>query len=122
MRLDALLELVVDRAQLQIVLHGLEGGLDLDELDVEPPQLGRVFAGERACAIAGRGSPAADPETGAAYEYRPKSGAAYELCADFFEASSDEGSRVRYGYQSNFWEHGKGRTCFSLDVAKTIPY
>ena len=37
MRLDALFELVVDRAQLQIVLHGLEGGLDLDELDVEPP-------------------------------------------------------------------------------------
>ena len=38
--------MVVDRAQVQIVLHGLEGGLDLDELDVEPPQFGRVFAGE----------------------------------------------------------------------------
>src|ERR1700676_4275082 len=37
---------MVDRAQVQIVLHGLEGGLDLDELDVEPPQLGRVLAGE----------------------------------------------------------------------------
>src|ERR1700687_6415316 len=45
-RLDTVLELMVDRAQVQIVLHGLEGGLDLDELDVEPPQLGRVFAGE----------------------------------------------------------------------------
>jgi hypothetical protein len=45
-RLDALLDLVVDRAQVQIVLHGLEGGLDFDELDVEPPQFGRVFAGE----------------------------------------------------------------------------
>ena len=45
-RLDAVLELMVDRAQVQIVLHGLEGGLDLDELDVEPPQLGRGFAGE----------------------------------------------------------------------------
>jgi len=43
-RLDALLELVVDRAQLQIVLHGLEGSLDLDELDIERPQLGWVFA------------------------------------------------------------------------------
>ena len=41
-RLDALLELMVDRAQLQIVLQVLEGGLDLDELDVELPQLGRV--------------------------------------------------------------------------------
>ena len=65
---------------------------------------------------------ATDPETGADYEYRRKSGGAYALCADFFAASSDEGSRVRYGYQSNFWEHGKGRTCFSLDVAKTVPY
>src|ERR1700685_4092637 len=46
MRLDAVLELMVDRAQLQIVLHGLEGGLDLDELDIELPQLGRIFAGE----------------------------------------------------------------------------
>src|SRR5580658_9284402 len=37
MRLDAVLELMMDRAQVQIVLHGLEGGLDLDELDIEPP-------------------------------------------------------------------------------------
>ena len=43
--LDALLELVVDRAQLQIVLHALEGGLDLDELDVELPQLRAAWAG-----------------------------------------------------------------------------
>jgi hypothetical protein len=57
-----------------------------------------------------RGPRATDPETGAAYEYHPKSGGAYELCADFFAASSDEGSGVRYGYQPNFWEHGKGRT------------
>ena len=31
---------------MQIVLHGLEGGLDLDQLDVELPQLGRVFPTE----------------------------------------------------------------------------
>ena len=37
-RLDALFELMVDWAQLQIVLHGLEGSLDLDELDIELPQ------------------------------------------------------------------------------------
>src|SRR6202790_4671533 len=46
MRLDALLELMVDRAQLQIVLQGLEGCLDLDELDIEPPQLSRVLAAQ----------------------------------------------------------------------------
>ena len=37
--LDAVLKLVVDGPQLQIVLEVLEGGLDLDELDVELPQL-----------------------------------------------------------------------------------
>jgi hypothetical protein len=42
-RLDALLNLVVDRAQVQIILHGLVGGLDLDELDVEPPQVGGIL-------------------------------------------------------------------------------
>jgi hypothetical protein len=35
-----------DRAQVQIVLHGLEGGLDLDELDIEPPQFRRLPPGE----------------------------------------------------------------------------
>src|SRR4051794_24042981 len=33
-RLDALLELMKDRAQLQIVLHGPEDGFDFDKLDV----------------------------------------------------------------------------------------
>ena len=68
------------------------------------------------------GSRTTDPETGAPYEYNPKSGTAYELCAGFFEASSEEGTHARYGYQSNFWEHGKGRSCFSLDASKTVPY
>ena len=36
-------ELMVDGAQLQIVLEVLEGRLDLDELDVELPQLGRLL-------------------------------------------------------------------------------
>ena len=39
-------ELMVDRAQLQIILHGLEGSLDLDELDIELPQLGGVFSAQ----------------------------------------------------------------------------
>src|SRR5271169_167715 len=37
---------MVDRAQLQIILHGLEGRLDLDELDIELPQLGGVFTAQ----------------------------------------------------------------------------
>src|SRR6266478_5404598 len=47
-----------------------------------------------------------DPETGAAYEYHPKTGTAYELCANFY---SDEGGDHRSGYPSNLWEHGSGR-------------
>ena len=49
-RFDALLELMVDRAQLQIVLEVLECGFDLDELDVELPQLGRVAPARDWCA------------------------------------------------------------------------
>jgi len=36
-RFDAVLKLVVDRTELQIVLEILERGFDLDELDIEPP-------------------------------------------------------------------------------------
>src|SRR5262249_54984559 len=39
---DAVLKLVVDRTELQIVLEILECGLDLDELDIELPQMGRL--------------------------------------------------------------------------------
>jgi hypothetical protein len=41
------LELMMDRAQVQIVFHSLEGGLDLDELDIEPPQLRRLPPSDR---------------------------------------------------------------------------
>jgi hypothetical protein len=43
-RLDAVLKLMEDGPQLQIVLEVLEGGLDLDQLDIELPQLGRRTA------------------------------------------------------------------------------
>ena len=44
--LDAVFELMVDGAQLQVALEGLEGGLDFDELDVEAPQIGAIAAGQ----------------------------------------------------------------------------
>ena len=43
MRFDPLLQLVVDRSQSEIVLEGFERRLDLDQLNVELPQLGGVF-------------------------------------------------------------------------------
>ena len=57
---------------------------------------------------------ATDPETGKRYEYRVKSGTQYELCAVFDEPAEQN------RYPSQFWHHGKGRTCFTLD-AKTNP-
>src|SRR4029077_5290453 len=45
-RLDAVLKLVVDRAELQIVLEILERSLDLDELDIELPQLGWILVAQ----------------------------------------------------------------------------
>ena len=57
---------------------------------------------------------ATDPETGKRYEYRVKSGTQYELCAVFDEPAEQN------RYPSQFWHHGKGRTCFTLD-AKTSP-
>jgi hypothetical protein len=45
-RFDAVLKLVVDRAELQIVLEIFECGLDLDELDIELPQLGRILVAQ----------------------------------------------------------------------------
>jgi len=55
-----------------------------------------------------------------AYEYHPKQGTAYELCATFsWEDRPDGGRRP---YSPNFWEHGKGRSCFALDASKAVPY
>ena len=45
-RFDALLVLMVDRADRQIALEVLEGFLNLDELEVVAPQLGGIVAGE----------------------------------------------------------------------------
>jgi hypothetical protein len=39
MGFDAMLELMVDGAQLQIVLEVFERRLDLRELDIEPPEI-----------------------------------------------------------------------------------
>jgi len=41
-----MLELVMNRAEPQIVLEILERGFDFDELDVELPQLGRILVAQ----------------------------------------------------------------------------
>ncbi|HSU31088.1 MAG TPA: DUF5671 domain-containing protein [Bryobacteraceae bacterium] len=54
-----------------------------------------------------------DPETRVPYEYHLKSNSEYELCATF---SDPEEVQLRPATQ--FWHHGKGRTCFTLDASQ----
>jgi hypothetical protein len=58
-----------------------------------------------------------DPITGTPYEYTPKTGSTYELCA-VFAADSEEQEGI--GGQRN-WVHPKGRHCFSLDASMSPP-
>jgi len=43
---DAVFELVVDGAQVQIVFEGAEGGFDFGEMDVEVPEVGGFASAE----------------------------------------------------------------------------
>ncbi len=64
-------------------------------------------------------SQVSDPETHAVYEYRPKSGNQYELCANF---SSNDITASSGTYRSGYWRHGKGKTCFELDASEMVPW
>jgi hypothetical protein len=55
-----------------------------------------------------------DPITHAHYEYRPRQGSQYELCA-FFARSSDR--REIASSSPNPWIHPAGRHCFALDAS-----
>jgi hypothetical protein len=55
----------------------------------------------------------ADPITGAPYEYAPKTGSAYELCANFVTSSREQD----WPEVSRAWAHPPGRHCFSLDAS-----
>ncbi len=57
----------------------------------------------------------ADPETKSLYEYHVKSDADYELCATFSDAGEADRLPV-----TQFWHHGRGRTCFILDASQPL--
>lgn len=66
-------------------------------------------------ALAGKGVSASqivDPETKAPYEYRVRSASAYELCATFSDAEEPDSALI-----TQFWRHGKGRMCFTLNAS-----
>lgn len=52
-----------------------------------------------------------DPETKIPYEYHAKSDTSYQVCATF--SAAEDQARV-----TQFWYHGKGQTCFSLDASQ----
>jgi hypothetical protein len=61
-----------------------------------------------------------DPVTHAPYEYHPASGTAYELCATFAAASTED--EDTYRPRSAFWNHPKGRYCYQLDAGREAAY
>nr|MBP7163056.1 hypothetical protein [Candidatus Omnitrophota bacterium] len=68
---------------------------------------------EELTAEPGTGAKRADPVTNQPYEYRTRGGNAYELCAAFDREST---SGQQHYYYRNFWAHGAGRQCFSLEA------
>jgi hypothetical protein len=61
-----------------------------------------------------------DPVTHVPYEYHPKSGTAYELCATFAAAGTED--EDTYRPRSAFWNHPKGRYCYQLDAGRETAY
>ena len=56
-----------------------------------------------------------DPSTSDSYEYRPLQSEAFELCAQFEQASGQAAGTLGNG----FWSHGVGRQCFRREAQKT---
>lgn len=54
-----------------------------------------------------------DPVKKTPYEYRVRTGAVYEVCATF--SGPEEADQIP---RSQFWNHGKGHTCFTLNAAQ----
>jgi hypothetical protein len=65
-----------------------------------------------------------DPVTGVPYEYHPKGGRAYELCATFAKEGVPESEwDYRDGTpRETFWKHPAGRYCYQLDASQEPPF
>jgi hypothetical protein len=60
-----------------------------------------------------------DPITHARYEYHPKQGSQYDLCAVFARGSDRQEAASP---SPSPWIHPAGRHCFSLDASVTMPF
>ena len=66
-----------------------------------------------------------DPNSGMPYEFVPATKERYNLCATFdAESSATDSVGAPIAYPAgptgspNFWQHGPGRACFTIDVRK----
>lgn len=60
-----------------------------------------------------------DPRSSADYEYRPSTSSTYELCATFETDNRLTTKTEPLGWpELAFWQHGLGRTCFTLNTRK----
>ncbi len=59
-----------------------------------------------------------DPVTGAQYRYAISSDSTYDLCASFDARSSSIRPSI-VASDTPFWQHPKGKHCFSIEVRKT---
>lgn len=67
-------------------------------------------------------APPTDPETGMPFEYRKTGNLAFEVCANFLLAASQENPKMAVPVMPYFmggathWGHGAGRACFSRTI------
>ena len=62
-----------------------------------------------------------DPVTKVPYEYHPKAGSTYELCATFATNSNAQAGWIIQP-PSAFWSHPKGTQCYQLDASQMPEY
>jgi hypothetical protein len=62
----------------------------------------------------GLASVARDPATGQEYGYRSFTANSYQLCGTFERETTDAPA-------ADFWSHGAGTQCFTLDIKPTTP-
>lgn len=61
-----------------------------------------------------------DPVTNLPYEFRPLSGAQYELCATFSSDTRNEQNPPDALTWRLFTKHARGRQCFDLDTTRPV--
>ncbi len=111
-RLEADRRRIEDLHRIAVTIHTLYGQNPALPATLNDPVFGRSAGANLA----------SDPETREVYEYRPRSGSRYELCAVFSNSSQEDSDRQDYVGATGFWSHSAGRNCFALDASQNRPF